>query len=385
MTISTGKLDFQPLTRVVWGQGQLDSLAEHVKRLGIARPLLVSDPGIVRAGHVDRALTLLAAGGIEATLFDGVEENPTTAHVAAGLEVARQASIDGIIGLGGGSSMDCAKGINFLLSCGGKMEDYWGEGKAGRPMLPLFAIPTTAGTGSETQSFALISRAEDHAKMACGDKNASARLAILDPELTLSQPAEVTAATGMDAISHAVESHVTLRRNPISQAFSREAWKLLESSFEGVLSRPDSIEDRGQMLLGASLAGMAIENSMLGATHALANPLTARHGIAHGVAIGVMLPHVVRFNGRDCEAEYRELAEVGGQPGDSTLPAAERVARRLESLRQSAALPSSLRELGVDPAEIPDLAARAATQWTGRFNPRPVTEIELEELYRCAL
>ncbi len=379
------ELDFQPITRVIWGEGKISSLAEHIQKLGSKKPLLVSDPGIVRAGHVERALNILAEAGIQAVVFDGVEENPTTEHVANGLKVAQSHEIDSIIGLGGGSSMDCAKGINFLYSCGGKMEDYWGEGKAGKSMLPLIAIPTTAGTGSETQSFALISNAETHQKMACGDKNASAKVAILDPVLTISQPFEVTSATGMDAISHAVESHVTLRKNAISQAFSREAWKLLATSFEGVLSTPDSVEHRGQMLLGASLAGMAIENSMLGASHALANPLTANFGIAHGVAIGLMLPHVVRFNSEVCESEYHELADVSGEPFESQLSGGERVAQKIEHLRERAGLPTSLKEMGVSPDAFPLLAEQAQEQWTGKFNPRPVTKIELEELYRCAL
>ena len=159
------------------------------------------------------------------SLFEGVEENPTTAHVEAGLAVAKQFRPDLIVGLGGGSSMDCAKGINFLYSCGGRMQDYWGEGKATGPMLPMIAVPTTAGTGSETQSYALVADAETHVKMACGDKRAAFRAAILDPELTLTQPPRVTALTGIDAIAHAIESYVTKRRNSLSLLFSREAWQ----------------------------------------------------------------------------------------------------------------------------------------------------------------
>ena len=176
---------------------------------------------------------------METELFDGVAENPTTANVEAGLAIARRHSPELIVGLGGGSSMDCAKGINFLYSNGGQMQDYWGVGKAMRPMLPMIAVPTTAGTGSETQSFALISDAETHVKMACGDKKASFRVALLDPELTVSQPPRVTALTGIDAMAHAFETYVTKRRNPMSLAFSREAWLLLGENFERVLtSRP---------------------------------------------------------------------------------------------------------------------------------------------------
>src|SRR5437588_2121207 len=210
--------------------------------------------------------------------------------------------------------MDCAKGINFLLTNGGAMADYRGFGKAARPMLPSIGIPTTAGTGSEAQSFALIADEKTHMKMACGDRKAAFRIAILDPEVTVSQPLKVTAVTGIDALSHALESYVTTRRNPLAQMFAREAWKLLEANLEVVLARPDDVEARGAMQVGAFLAGTAIENSMLGATHACANPLTAHYGITHGVAIGILLPHVVRFNAETVGPLYAELIEDAGLP-----------------------------------------------------------------------
>ena len=169
-------------------------------------------------------------------LFDGAQENPTTANVESGLAVAKEFRPELIIGLGGGSSMDCAKGINFLYSCGGKIQDYWGVGKATSDLLPMVAIPTTSGTGSEMQSFALISDAESHVKMACGDKRASCKVAILDPELTLTQPSQVTALTGIDAISHALETFVTTKRNSMSSFFSKESWRLLASNFHQVLT-----------------------------------------------------------------------------------------------------------------------------------------------------
>ena len=185
------------------------SLGALAGELGARRALVVSDPGIVAAGHTQRGLDSLVKAGISVQLFDGVAENPTTDNVEAGVAVARAHDPELIVGLGGGSSMDCAKGINFLYTNGGRMQDYWGVGKATRPMLPMIAVPTTAGTGSETQSFALISDAKTHVKMACGDKKASFRVALLDPELTVSQPPRVTALTGIDAIAHALETYVT--------------------------------------------------------------------------------------------------------------------------------------------------------------------------------
>src|SRR5262249_32823806 len=172
--------------------------------------------------------------------------------------------------------LDCAKGINFLLTNGGRIEDYRGYGKAATPLLPMIGIPTTAGTGSEAQSYAVISDEATHMKMACGAPSGAVRSAILDPELTLTAPRRVTAMAGYDAIAHAVETSVTLRRNPLSDALSHQAWHLLDGAFEQALAAPEDLEARSAMLAGAHLAGMAIEQSMLGAAHACSNPLTAR-------------------------------------------------------------------------------------------------------------
>ena len=249
----------------------------------------------------------------------------------------------------------------------------------------MIAVPTTAGTGSEAQSFALISDAESHVKMACGDKKAAFRVAILDPELTLTQPAQLTALTGIDAIAHALETFVTKRRNSISLCFSREAWRLLSGHFCRVLDDPQDLQARGAMQLGACFAGLAIENSMLGATHALANPLTATYQIAHGQAIATMLPHVVRFNGQQVADWYRELslaAETKSVRQDSDP--VERLARFLDELINHAALPRTLKQLGVEQNALPSLAADAAQQWTGQFNPRSVTQEDLLGLYESA-
>src|SRR5207253_5809145 len=216
------------------------------------------------------ATTSLADADIEPVPFHDFEANPDTVMVEAGRVFAATAGIDSIIGLGGGSSMDCAKAINFVLTNGGRMQDYWGHGKASLPMLPMIGIPTTAGTGSEAQSYALISDPETHVKMACGDPKAAFRIAILDPALTVSQPAAVRAAAGYDAISHAVESYVTTARNPASDLFAREAWRLLNGAYERAMNQPADMQALSNMLLGSHYAGIAIEHSMLGATHACA-------------------------------------------------------------------------------------------------------------------
>ena len=378
--------DYQPQTRVVFGADRIDMLGELAVELGAQRVLVVSDPGVVATGHAQHGIDSLAKSDMVTELFDGVHENPTTEHVEAGLVVAQAFRPNLIVGLGGGSSMDCAKGINFLYSCGGRMQDYWGVGKATGPMLPTIAVPTTAGTGSETQSFALISDAKTHEKMACGDLRASFRVAILDPKLTSTQPARVTALTGIDAIAHALETYVTKRRNAASLAFSREAWQLLGTHFDRVLDEPDNLDARSGMQLGACFAGLAIENSMLGATHGLANPLTAHYGIAHGQAIGLMLPHVIRFNGEQCDRWYRDLLECTAE--DDRMPSPESGAGGLSAfvtdMVATAGLPGRLSECGVEAEKLPQLAADAAKQWTATFNPREVGEAEMLEIYERA-
>lgn len=378
--------DYQPRTRIVFGAGQVEVLGNLASEMGARRALLVSDPGIVAAGHAQKAIASLEAAGIETHLYDGVVENPTTDHVEAGVLLARRHSPEILVGVGGGSSMDCAKGINFVYTGGGRMQDYRGVGKATREMLPMIAVPTTAGTGSETQSFALISDAETHQKMACGDKKASFRAAILDPALTVTQPVRITALTGIDAIAHAVETYVTRRRNPVSIAFSREAWLLLEENFVRVLREPTNLTARGGMQLGACFAGLAIENSMLGATHSLANPLTAHYGVPHGQAIAIMLPHVIRYNGRECDQWYRELLETIWELNGAPPPerGAEGLAELIAELVSQAGLASRLQDCGVEQAQLGKLAAAAATEWTAGFNPRTVTEADLLGIYQAA-
>ena len=378
--------DFHLRTRVLFGDGTLTRLGDLASELSFTRALIVADPGIVATGHVERASAALRAAGITSFVFADFDSNPDTRMVEAGRAAAAAHGVDSIVAIGGGSSLDCAKGINFLLTNGGAMRDYQGFAQAFEPMLPSIGVPTTAGTGSEAQSYALISDAETHVKMACGDPKAAFRVAILDPVLTVTQPRDVTAVAGYDALAHAVESYVTARRTSISDVFARDAWRLLEGHYERVLAEPGDVVARGAMLLGAHEAGIAIEHSMLGATHACANPLTARYGTTHGVAIAVMLPHVVRWNATHAGARYGDLIGAG-RPIDADEDggaAAERLARRLEALRRAGGLPETVRELGVPGDGLKALAADAATQWTGTFNPRPFDAAAALELYQRA-
>jgi len=364
--------DFQPSIHLLYGENRINQLGELSKEVAnSSRVLVVTDPGIASAGLLNRAVASLETAEINVFTFQQVQPNPTTQDVKDGATFARQiGGIDLIVGLGGGSAMDCAKGINFLLSNGGKMEDYWGSGKAKQPMLPSIGIPTTAGTGSEAQSYALISQAETHIKMACGDKKARFRAVILDPTLMASVPRRVAATTGIDAIAHAVESYVTTKGNPISRLLAKEGWQQLSRNFEAILKENPTSQVCGQMLLGAHLAGMAIECSMLGAAHACANPLTACYQITHGVAVSLMLPHVVELNQQQVGDCYQHLS-----------PNLAQEIRRFQTL---ANLPIQLREVGVPESDLGHLAAEASKQWTGTFNPVPVNQQILNQLYESA-
>jgi alcohol dehydrogenase len=377
------QFDFQTQTRVIYGEGAFDQLGAMARELGFRRTLLVADSGLLDCGYVEAASRLLAKSEIAVFAFHDFEINPDSRMIEAGRDFAASLGIDSIIGLGGGSSLDCAKGINFLLTNGGVIADYWGFGKARNPMLPMIGIPTTAGTGSEAQSYALISDARTHVKMACGDQKAAFRIAILDPHLTVSQPANVAATAGFDAISHAVETYVTTKRNAFSVLFSREAWRLLEANYEQVIINPRDIKARGAMQLGAYYAGLAIENSMLGAAHACANPLTAHYDTAHGIAIARMLPSVVRWNGPAVNSLYGELLSMSNNGFDGNDPS-KAMASRLEQLIEAGGLSGNLGQLGIAETELSVLAEEAAGQWTGRFNPRPFSAIEALEVYRCA-
>ena len=375
--------------RLVFGAGSSRRVGELAATLKSKRALLVTDSGIVAAGHAGRAVDSLRAAGLAVTVFADARENPTTRCVEACLAVAREAGVDLFVGLGGGSAMDTAKGTGFLLSNGGRMQDYWGVGKATKPMLPLIAIPTTAGTGSEMQCAALIADEVTHQKMACLDAKVLPAISILDPRLTSSQPRRVAACTGLDAVAHAVETAVTIKRNAESFALSKEAFKLCVSALPTVLLMPDDVAARGKMQLGASFAGAAIERSMLGAAHAAANPLTARFGVVHGHAVGLMLPQVVRFNAElpDARAIYAGLAVAAGMVDSAASEecAVDQLLKRLDHLVCLADLPRSLAELGVDASAVPLLAEEAAKEWTAGFNPRSIGVDDFVGLYTAAL
>ena len=352
------------------GAGTLARVGDAARELGFRNTLLVVDPGLRGAGISDRARTLLEEAGLTVHVFDQFGQNPDSATIERGRAFAAPLGIDAIVALGGGSALDSAKGINFLLTNGGRMEDYRGYGKATIPLLPSIGIPTTAGTGSEAQTYCVISDAATHMKMACGDPSAAFRAVILDPDLTKTVPKAVRAAAGIDAAAHVIETWVSTKATARSRELTHLAWQRIGHALLPSIESADDDGVRSAMMMGAHYAGAAIEASMLGAAHACSNPLTARYGTAHGVALGILVPHVVRWNAEIDEAQYERLG------GSAALAA------WIEEAACAAGFPSALRQLGAKKEDIPELAGMAATQWTGTFNPRTLGVEGAEEIYR---
>lgn len=362
------RFDFEARTRILRGPGRLEDLGASVRGMEAKRVALVFDPGVADAAR--RAERLLNEAGAECLVYGSVQPNPTSDDAEALRGELAGFAPTLLAALGGGSTLDVAKAAGFLLSNGGKMRDYQGYGRIERPLPPLICIPTTTGTGSEAQSYCVIADAETRRKMACGAPSAACRVAILDPELALTQPRGVRAASGFDAVAHALETWVCTKRNEFSDLLSREAWRLLSANFIPSLERPDDILPVAAMQWGAYLAGWAIEHSMLGAAHALANPLTRRYGSTHAHALAVMLPHVLRFNAAQEAERYDALARD--------------LQARVRAFIEAARLPATLRDLGAEASHLTELAEDAAEQWTGRHNPRPFDAESALELYRCA-
>ena len=376
---------FERRTEIVLGRGAL----ARVPALVGDRVFLVTDPGVVAAGHAARLEILLRDAGAGVHCYDRSPPNPGEEDVEACLDAYRRASageaIQWIVALGGGSAIDTAKGCAMLACAGGRMADYVGRGKVDVVSPKLVAAPTTAGTGSETQSFALIGERGTGRKMACGGTAPVA--AVLDPELTLTMPRHVTAASGLDALTHAVEAAVTRRRTAESAAVASEAFRMINGSFERVLAEPNDLNAREAMLHAAALAGLAIENSMLGAAHSMANPLTRHYGVVHGQAVGQVLPTVVAHNVHDhavrrLYADFSRDNDVADR--DATDKDAVRgLVARLRALVREAGFGPKV--LGVPASAADELAAEAATQWTAQFNPVDVDVRDFERLYREVL
>jgi alcohol dehydrogenase len=351
--------DFRPRTRILFGAGEFARLGEVAREQNATRCLLIAGQNSVDSGHAPEAVRSLKARRMDVFAFHDFTASPTVAMLEAARDYAAPQAVNLVVGLGDGAALDFAKLVNVLLSNGGSIRDYRGYGKVPKPLLPMIAVPTTAANGSEAQGNAAIADPAARSKMICGDPKIFYRTAILDPKLTLGKPAAVN---GYIAISNAVETLLSTRRTPISECFSREAWRLLNASFARAVRVPEDLEARSGMLLGAHFAGLAVEYAALGPAHACAQPLVENYQLSPGAAVALVL------------APALEWIEQG-----------EELILRLEELAALAELPRSLRDTAVPEQALPRLAEEAAAQWSGRFSSRPFDAAAALEIYRAAL
>lgn len=359
-----------------------------VRELGVARPLVVSDPGVAAAGIVERVAAGLRDAGLEPTLYTETESNPTTTNIGQAAALYREAGCDGLVGLGGGSSMDCAKGTGLELTSGAPIARFVGRNNVPNDLPPLVCVPTTCGTGSEVTFVAVITDPNVHFKLVFADRRLGADVAIVDPDLVEAAPSHVIAATGADALSHAVESYVNRGSDPLLDAMNIAAIRMIGANLRAAVERKDS-NALEQLSLASTMTGIAFNMNANAIVHAASTPVTARHGVPHGVANGIFMPSGLAFLAPACAPKLRDVAEALGEDvsGLSDEDAAERAVESIRALLKAIGIPATLREWGVDAAEfdIPQLVEDAMKSRNIATNPRPVTPADLEELYRVVL
>ncbi|ABX48523.1 L-threonine dehydrogenase [Shewanella oncorhynchi] len=371
----------------VLGQGAVDDAIGDIKTLGFKHALIVTDKPLVKIGLVGEVAEKLGQNGITSTIYDGVQPNPTVTNVEAGLALLKANKCDFVISLGGGSPHDCAKGIALVATNGGSIKDYEGLDQSAKPQLPLVAINTTAGTASEMTRFCIITDEARHIKMAIVDKHTTPLLSVNDPELMLKKPASLTAATGMDALTHAVEAYVSIAANPITDACAIKAMELIQANLVNAVENGQDINAREQMAYAQFLAGMAFNNASLGYVHAMAHQLGGFYDLPHGVCNALLLPHVQEYNAQVVPARLKDIAKAMGvdvsnmtdEQGASAAIAA------IKKLSVAVKIPENLTLLGVKAEDIPTLADNALKDACGFTNPKQATHAEICQIFTNAL
>ncbi|HFQ5142342.1 TPA: L-threonine dehydrogenase [Vibrio vulnificus] len=369
------------------GAGCLKDATDSIKAQGFTKGLIVTDKILNQIGVVKQVQDLLSERHIEAVVFDGTQPNPTIGNVNAGLALLKQNECDFVISLGGGSPHDCAKGIALVAANGGEIADYEGVDKSAKPMLPLIAINTTAGTASEMTRFCIITDEERHIKMAIVDKHTTPLISVNDPELMLAKPASLTAATGMDALTHAVEAYVSIAATPITDAVAIKAIELIQAHLRTAVAHGDDIEAREQMAYAQFMAGMAFNNASLGYVHAMAHQLGGFYDLPHGVCNAILLPHVQRYNAQVCPERLRDVAKAMGVnvEGMSAEQGAEAAIDAIVALAKDVGIPAGIRELGAKLEDIPTLADNALKDACGFTNPKQATHEEISAIFEAAM
>lgn len=377
---------FQIPARIVFGNGSISKVGEEAARFGNRALVVTGKSSSSRTGSLVTVLSALGAAGVSGVVFAQVESDPSVETVHSGVKLAREEKCNVIVALGGGSPLDAAKGISLLLSNGGDIRDF--EFKIPeKDGMPIIAVPTTAGTGSEITRFTVITDTERKVKMLIQGAGLIPKVALLDPELTLSMPAHVTAATGMDALTHAIEAYVSKIATPLSDVHALEAIRLIGEHLVTAVTAPDNLTAREGMLRGQMQAGMAFGNASVGLVHSMSRPLGAHFGIPHGQGNAMLLPVVVDYNRLAAPERYRDIALALGEDVDGlTLrDAAKSAALALEDLFDDTGLERRLSAFGVKESDIDRLAADALASGSTKMNPRTPDKEAIAELYRTIL
>lgn len=369
------------------GIGSYKTVGQQIKAVGAGKALIVTDKGIVGAGICAKITEILDAEKIKYAVFDGAQPNPTVGNVGDGLKVFKDNQCDCIISLGGGSPHDCAKGVGLVASNGGSIKDYEGLDKSKKPMVPLIAVNTTAGTASEMTRFAIITDSDRHVKMAIVDWHTTPTIAINDPLLMMGMPPSLTAATGMDALTHAVEAYVSTAATPITDSNALAAMELIAQYLRRAVKDGGDMEARDKMAYAEFLAGMAFNNASLGYVHAMAHQLGGFYDLPHGVCNAILLPQVEAYNAKAVPERFIAIAKALGENTKGLTPqkAANIAIKAIKKLAKDVKIPSGIGELGAKEEDFPILAENAMKDACGATNPKQPTKEEIIELYRKCL
>ena len=369
------------------GAGCLPEAANAIQSHGFKKGLIVTDAILNQIGVVKQVSDLLNERHIETVVYDATKPNPTTHNVEQGLAMLKDNQCDFVISLGGGSPHDCAKGIALVAANGGHIGDYEGVDRSAKPQLPLISINTTAGTASEMTRFCIITDEERHIKMAIVDKHTTPLMSVNDPKLMLAKPASLTAATGMDALTHAIEAYVSTAATPITDAVALKAMELIQDNLRTAVKDGANLHAREQMAYAQFMAGMAFNNASLGYVHAMAHQLGGLYDLPHGVCNAILLPHVERYNAQVCPERLQDVAVAMGVDvsGMTVTDAAEAAIQAIQSLSQDVGIPTGLRQLGVKADDFPVLADNALKDACSLTNPKQGTHADICSIFADAM
>ena len=372
---------FELPTKIEYGIGAVERLAEIIKALDAESLLVVTDKGIRNSGLLERISNLLDAGKLAYQIFDNVEPNPKDYNVQEGAEIAKRLNPDCLVTVGGGSPIDCAKAIAVVARQDGAARDYEGPNRIGADVLPLIAIPTTAGTGSEVTFSSVITDSQEKYKFSIKDPKIAPKVALVDPAMTLTMPPGLTAATGMDALTHAIEGFTANAAEPIADSAALYAIEMITAHLETAVSDGNNMEARAGMLLGSVLAGIAFSHSDVAAVHCVAEALGGKYDAAHGVCNAVVLPAVMEYNLNYCTDRYARIATAMGLSYDNVEEGARQAVKGVQKLAADVHLPE-FGTLGVQDKDFEELALNSFKNGSNIDNPRPMTEEDYMSLFK---